>query len=187
MHAHTTATLSSTVRKRRMTSWLGAVSLLIGLAFVVSIPPISAAATAKPKQVVHAGAYVVFTPGGKPDSLNGATKFLILKTPPLPAGNYLAAASVNAFIPEVLSEGSPDTNDFVECYINELPNKTSTFTHHYDYGYNGEFSMSVSDAFLKMPSGTQLGLYCYEYEANSGGQITDASLTVTPYSTISDS
>jgi hypothetical protein len=172
----------SVVRRQRLTRWFGIVSLLAGVGFAVSILSIPASATSRSKHVVHAGAYVAIE--HQQHSLNGVPNLLILKTPPLPAGNYVAAASINAFIPTVLSGSSPNTDDYLECYINELPNKSTTIDD-YNYGYNGEFALSVSNAFLKVPAGTQLGLYCYDYEPSSNGIVNDASLTVTPYSTIS--
>ena len=177
-----TAERERSERTRRFARAAGGTLLALGLsatAWAAGAPPAVAA-----KKIVHADAYFLSTKGQKA-SLDDVSTLLILETPPLPAGNYLTSASVAAFAPVVLTNGLPDANNYVDCYINAVPNKTSTFTNHYAFGYAGEFTLPVEDVFLHVKAGTQLGLYCYENVAKSNAAVDRASLEAVPYGSIS--
>lgn len=159
-------------------------TVILGLGLTLSFVAPENVASASGK-VVHAGAYIEFTAPNKDLSLNGVPDLLIVKTPPLPAGSYLASATAVVFSPETLQNGNySNTNYDVQCYINEVPNKSGTYDQHYGFGMM-QSNLSVSDVFVHVRAGTQLGFYCYEYEANSNSYVYYANLEAIPFSSIS--
>lgn len=175
-------------RHRKQSRVLGlalgsSVLALVATALLLAVIP--ASATAKSKHAVHYGVYYESTTAKKSDSLDGVSNLLVLSTPSLPAGNYLATASTVDFTPEVLSSNNTaELTDYVDCYLAKLPNRTSTFDGNRSVGYGGYFTISVTDAFTKTPNGTRIGLYCYENERTQGADVDWASLEVTPYASM---
>ena len=134
---------------------------------------------AAPKtKVVNAPAYFEATPSGASYQLPNSGTTMLLETPPLPGGDYLAQASLAGFVPT-----SSDTDDYVDCFINTLEKNDG----HYAWGYDGDLSLDISDAFTNVHAGQRLQLWCFQNENAAGGEIYYGTLSVTRYSSISTS
>lgn len=172
----------------RRAKTIGAVSVLPAIVLAVAVlllTMVPASGVVEAAHTVHYGAYYESTTRNKAVSLNGVSKLLVLSTPALPAGNYVATASVFAYTAEVLeSNNTADITDYVDCYLAKLPNRTSTWDGNRTIGYGGYFTLSVTDSFAKLPKGTKLGLYCFGEEKTQGAKVDWASLEVTPYATL---
>ncbi len=165
-------------------SVLPAVVLAVAVLLLTMVP---ASGVAKASHTTHYDAYYTSTTRNKTTrSLNGVTHLLVLSTPALPAGNYVATASIFAYTAEVLeTNNTADITDYVDCYLAKLPNKAaSTWDGNHTIGYGGYFTLSVQDGFAKLRKGAKLGLYCFEELKTQGAKVDWASLEVTPYATL---
>jgi len=158
-------------------------ALVAGLAVTTSVilagawsfsPHVGAASKTK---IVNAAAYFEATASGSTYQIpNSAT--MLVETPPLPAGDYLAHAAVSGQIPP-----STDTSDYIDCFINTLDKNDGR----YAWGYNGDMTLAPSDAFMNVRADSRLKLYCFEGESGGNAVVYYGDLSVIRYSSISTS
>jgi len=128
-------------------------------------------------KIVNAAAYFEATASGSTYQIpNSAT--MLVETPPLPAGDYLAHAAVSGQIPP-----STDTSDYIDCFINTLDKNDGR----YAWGYNGDMTLAPSDAFMNVRADSRLKLYCFEGESGGNAVVYYGDLSVIRYSSISTS
>jgi hypothetical protein len=156
------------------------IMMLAGTSTVALITTQAPAAAKGTVHTVSADAYVTETsPGSTSISLNSTSRVTILRSPPLPAGNYFASANALGFIAT-----STDTNDYTSCFIDKSPFPGTEHVHA-AWGWNGVFSLHPEEVFLHVASGTRLALYCFSNEPSADADIGSAVLEVTRYGTIS--